>query len=328
MNTAGNRSTYKQSGFTLIELLVAVALSLILITAMIQTFNKAMEVFEQGSSKLEIYGEIRSAMGVMGRDLIGAVPTGSGAQQFVLAQNVDDQFPSRAQNFGGTTFGEQNGWVMTSGSSSNLEGGAADLLGFIGRTSIRGRDERVGIAYRIVPYKDASTLESDYDTVVHNRTLTSIQRVSISPATTVNGLKSGTSAQPKLYYGPDPNQSVNDSLWSTQEARNAGYDVAVGYLGKNVLSYNIEVHPGNTRNGFIDLNASSSSEQNSLTSLGQEYLNNDAEIENNDPYPLGDGSPANEPDLPDAIRITIRFTDGRDETQERAVQRVFWIPVD
>jgi len=302
--------------------MVSIAISLILITAMVQTFNAAMQVFERGNAQLDIYSDVRSAMDVMGRDLIGMVPTGSGAQRFVLAQNVDDQFPTRAQFFGDTgDFGRDNGWEMESGTPGKLEGGAADLLGFIGRTSVRGQEQRVGLAYRIVPYQDASTPDRSIGTAVYNRALTSIQRVSIRPATTINGLKSGTSARPKLYLGPDA--SSGGELWKTS---NAPPEVAVGYLAQNVLSFNIEVHPGNTRNGFIDLNASDTTEPHTLTD-GADYLNDSDDIENS-PYPLGNNSPAHEPSIPDALRFTIRFTDGQKEVRERAVQRVFWLPVD
>ena len=353
-----------QRGFTLIELMVAMALSLILVGAILQTFQTAMDVFERGTARMEIYSNIRSAMSVMERDLSGMVPTDTGGQRFVLAQNVDGQFPEdTTDRFGagggqGGDFGRTNGWIMEDGTRSQPNGGAADMIGFIGETNVGGQQETVGVMYQIAPIRDPSLLDTElgaFRTVRHNRILTALKRVVISPASEINGHQaeeqeeggdSGGGDQGDgqqsggnvgLYYGPN---GPGGEMWNPQ---NTGLDAqpgagqgtgpqprqtSLGYLAQYILSFNIEVMPDNqSDNGFIDLNARNDTEQQSLTEKEQKYLNPNENFSQSQFYPIGDGSEG-DPDLPDAIRVTIRFTNNRAEDQERVVQRVFWIPVE
>ncbi len=357
-------------GFTLIELMVAMALSVILIGAILQTFDTAMDVFERGTARLDIYTNIQSAMNVMERDISGMLPTDTGGQRFVLAQNVDGQFPGdTADRFGagvgeGGDFGRVNGWEMERGTPGEPNGGAADLLGFIGDTVVAGETETVGVMYQIAPVRDPSLLGTElgeYRTVQNNRILTALKRVTISPASAINGTTSeeagdnqeesdgedsegeqNTGGNVGLYFGPNgpggemwnPRNTITpaaaagggqDETGETEQQQRA---VTLGYLSQYILSFNIEVLPDNQLdNGYIDLNARNDTEQRSLTETEQKYLNPNDNVSSSQFYPIGDGTEG-DPTLPDAIRVTIRFTDGGEETQERVVQRVFWIPVE
>lgn len=360
--TGGQTSHGGRGGFTLIELLVAMALSLILVGAILQTFETAMDVFQRGTARMDIYSNIRSAMSVMERDLSGMVPTSSGEQRFVLAQNVDSQFPEETSDrFGagggqGGEFGRTNGWIMEDGTRSQPNGGAADLIGFIGETNVGGQEETVGVMYQIAPIRDPSLLDTElgaFRTVQHHRILTALKRVVISPASEINGEEQGEDGEESgggeegdgqqsggnvgLYYGPN---GPGGEMWNASNTRLQAQpddgsstgpqprETSLGYLAQYILSFNIEVMPDNQLdNGFIDLNARNDTEQTSLTTKEQKYLNPNENFSQSQFYPIGDGSEG-DPDLPDAVRVTIRFTNSRAEDQERVVQRVFWIPVE
>ncbi len=297
-------------GWTLIELLVAISLSIILVGAMAQAFSKATDVFEIGSARLSIYNEVRTALDNMGRDLTGAMSTNTGSQRFALATNVQDQFDSEYQTF------NSNGWMMD---PKNGTGGAADMIGVVSHTSIAGDTVGRGLAYRILPSKDPSLLdkgEGRAKTVYHDRTLGVLQRAAIP----IQDVKD----DPNIYYGPDKSNSSSAALWTTENSgpTSSNPKVFVGYLAEYILSFNVEVLANtNSDIGYFDLDEDPAN----VPSPQDKYLNSSQDVEKNK-YPIGSGED-DEPDIPDAIRVTIRFTEGAKGQQERVVQRVFWLPM-
>lgn len=308
------------SGFTVVEMIVSVALTVILVGAVYQTFSQAQQIFDRGSARLAVYSDIRAAMNLMGRDLIGVTPT-SGRQSFSLAQNVTSGF----DEYGSEIFGvNPNGWEMQSEFQDQSQAGAADMMAFIASSSTADQVTERAIAYRPVPTRDPELLtegEGEPETVRFNRVLFELQRISIPPEQVLQG--EGGSIENFYSPGGQGGRYTIDDSGGFGEEGEAG--TFVSYVSKYLLSFNIEVLPDNNDSEhYFDLN------ENALHS-GFDYSNNTDGLSNN-VYPIGqldqqggnDDGPS--PTLPDAIRVTMRVTEGARGVQERVVQRVFWIP--
>lgn len=328
-----------RSGFTLVELLVSVALALMLIGMVAQAFTQVSQVFERGTAQLEIYNNIREAMDWMGRDIMGAVSSDSN-QKFILANNVSHPGPNTSSTGGGgeeeetSLFEPQsdNGWQIELG-----EAGASDLLGFVANTSVGGEVQPVGVAYRPVLAQDPEILQAGQgapETLKSKRPIFALQRLTMPPSVLQedDGFKN--------YYGP---KGSGGEIWKTgKNLSDLHANATEQWISSHLISFNIEVLAANNKStvGFFDLDGEDLSgggavvRELSDSSITEEaYVNDDSKVNDDDCYPLGDGDCSKgdadeDPPLPQGIRVTIRFVDGAKETHQRAVQRVFWIPMD
>jgi prepilin-type N-terminal cleavage/methylation domain-containing protein len=131
--------TGRRNGFTLIEMLVAMALMMILLALMIQTFRTANEVGRKTRAWIEIHQNARSLFEFMERDISGAVlagrRSGSLAGKYFQVANLDYtdaasvdhgqdavRLLAGTMNPGGARIGEVGYWLQASDGIDDVRG--------------------------------------------------------------------------------------------------------------------------------------------------------------------------------------------------------------
>jgi hypothetical protein len=310
----------RSGGFTLLELLIAIALMMILITAMTMIFVNTTEVVAVQEARMTVYTNARYAMDVVKNDLSGMISVNAASLSGVgaVAQGLN-KGGGPAGGAGGSTvipflkntqsFWMENGVIPEPGTepryntTGDVKGHverAADRMSFRCTTTVADSIQTVEVMYYLVP--------SDH--VIEHGDATSF------PARIVKGdslHKQTARTQRGLYtlvrrvraaHGQDP---AKFSLYPRVKDRVTGLQVEVPdqELCHYVVSFNIE------------------------------YLSSTRTFSQLDPSPcprtdpLGDGQGANDLLTPyriPALRVTLVVTEDFAERQERVVQQTIWLP--
>jgi prepilin-type N-terminal cleavage/methylation domain-containing protein len=305
-------------GFTLIELLIAIALMMILITAITMIFVNTTEVVAVQEARMTVYTNARYAMDTIRNDLMGmtsvnaAVLSGPGSvQQGGKGGPAGGAGGGTVLPFmrGAQSFWMENGFIPSPGTEPTYNRGgaaklhienAADRICFRTTTTVADTIQTVEVMYYLLPsdkvidHGDATTFPAKIlpGDSTHRHTATTQRGMN----TLIRRIRANTMQD-----------AQNFGQYARVKDRVSGLTVEVPdqELCHYVVSFNIEFLASTRVFSQLDPSPCPRSD------------------------PLGDGMGANDLMTPlriPALRMTLVVTEDFAERQERVIQQTFWLP--
>lgn len=282
-------------GFTLLELLISIVLMMILLAAVTLIFMRTTDTVSTTEARTTVYTNARYALDTMQNDMYGCIAFSSGQQRFIMDNGI----------VGGA------GNPPTYNAGGSHVGNAADRLIFRTTTTVADTLQSCEVEYCLVAASKA--LSAPGGTLPGSNFVNGDN----SKAQTV-----GTNGPSRPLYTlvrrvrvADPANPTSYSLPAKDKGNNIVQDQELCHY---VISFNIEYFADNGL--FSNLNPSPCPSQAGWGMAG-----------GNDP--LGNGQGPNDgvgggtPYRITMIRVTLVLVEDPAERQERAIQKVMWIPM-
>ncbi len=309
----------RPQGFTLIELLIAIALMMILVSAVTMIFVNTTEVIAVQSARMTVYTNARYAMDVIKNDLSGMTSVSAAVLSGVGASSQGNKKGGPAGGAGGSTvlpflkgsqsFWMENGYITEPGMDPTYNRGgdykmhterSADRISFRSTTTVGDTVQTAEVMYYLVP---SDHVIEHGDAGAFPAKILKGDSTHKSAARTQRGLYTLV-RRTRVSLGQDPTKFTQ---YARVKDRVTGQMVEIPdqELCHYVLSFNIE-YLSSTRT-FSQLDPSPCPRSD----------------------PLGDNLGANDLLTPyriPALRVTLVLTEDFAERQERVLQQTIWLP--
>lgn len=292
----------KNAGFTLMELLVAVGLMVILMTAIVMIFYRSTDVMKIQDARINIYGNARAALDILGSDIQNALPLDGGQQRLWI------------EDFKRPALG-----VVPMGNNTD---GAIDYIGMItvatapaGAGSTSRELRTVYVEYFMMNDEDPETsfTGAGYTEAQRSQRQIFVLKRRLWTISTAGALTKLTTQQKSTIplFTPMPTPT---SLATGAGSAPDFLLIEEGDLCHWVLSFNIEAYWDDTPADPNGPGKYSELDEGAPMPFQKAIM------------PVGDIIPG-DPAFPRKFRVTMRVIEGAGERQERVFQRDIWAPL-